>query len=75
MTDHCVLFRAHAVASPTGGVGPGKLDIEHPSGRFTVDIEVVEKNGRYEVRRSALLRTARKLMMGSVFVPATMEVE
>jgi len=64
---------AHDVASPAGGVGPESLDIEHPTGRFTVDIEVVEENGRYEVRRSALLRTARKLMMGSVFVPATVE--
>lgn len=66
---------AHDVASPAGGVGPKKLDIEHPSGRFTVDIEVVAKNGQFEVRRSALLRTARKLMMGSVFVPATVDAK
>jgi 4-oxalomesaconate tautomerase len=46
----------------------GPLDIEHPTGRFTVDIDIDEENGRYAVRRSALLRTARKLMQGTVFV-------
>jgi len=48
----------------TGGV----LDVEHPSGRFTVDIDIVEDSGNYSVTRSALLRTARKLMDGNVFV-------
>lgn len=47
----------------------GPLDVEHPSGRFSVDIEVLEKDGRYSVGRSALLRTARKLMDGNVYVP------
>lgn len=47
----------------------GPLDVEHPSGRFSVDIEVSEKDGRYSVGRSALLRTARKLMDGNVYVP------
>ena len=44
-------------------------DIEHPTGRFTVDIDIVDENGRYTIRRSALLRTARKLMDGNVYVP------
>jgi 4-oxalomesaconate tautomerase len=43
------------------------LDIEHPTGHFTVDIEVVRQGGTWTVRRSALLRTARKLMEGTVF--------
>lgn len=47
----------------------GPLDVEHPSGRFSVDIEVSETDGRYSVGRSALLRTARKLMDGNVYVP------
>ena len=47
----------------------GPLDVEHPSGRFSVDIEVSERDGRYSVGRSALLRTARKLMDGNVYVP------
>lgn len=48
---------------------PGSLDIEHPSGRFTVDIDVASEGDRYVVRRSALLRTARKLMDGNVYLP------
>jgi 4-oxalomesaconate tautomerase len=66
---------AHDVATSSGAAGAEKIDIEHPSGRFTVDIEVAEENGRYNVLRSALLRTARKLMQGTVFVPTTAEAE
>ncbi len=43
------------------------MNIEHPSGRFTVDLDVCEEHGRYTVRKAALLRTARKLMDGHVF--------
>jgi 4-oxalomesaconate tautomerase len=57
---------AYDVAGRSKG---GKLDIEHPTGRFTVDIDIAEENGAWHVRRSALLRTARKLMDGHVFVP------
>jgi 4-oxalomesaconate tautomerase len=48
----------------------GSLAIEHPTGSFTVDIELTEDGGSFTVRRSALLRTARKLMAGTIFVPA-----
>ena len=46
------------------------LEIEHPTGFFTVAMDVALENGAIRVRRSALLRTARKLMSGEVFVPA-----
>jgi 4-oxalomesaconate tautomerase len=49
--------------------GASSLDIEHPSGFFTVEVEVESDGERVAVKRSALLRTARKLMQGSVFVP------
>lgn len=52
-----------------GVLGDGPVEVEHPSGRFTVEVDVVEVYGRFTVRRSALLRTARKLMAGKVFVP------
>ncbi|MCY4339027.1 MAG: 4-oxalomesaconate tautomerase [Gammaproteobacteria bacterium] len=52
------------------GPGPAQLAIEHPSGSFTVEIDVANAQGQYTVRRSALLRTARKLMQGAVFVPS-----
>ena len=46
-----------------------RLEVEHPTGFFTVDMEVVSNGNSVEVKRSALLRTARKLMSGEVFVP------
>jgi 4-oxalomesaconate tautomerase len=48
----------------------GTLEIEHPTGSFAVEIELTDDGGVLTVRRSALLRTARKLMAGSIFVPA-----
>ena len=60
-------------ADDTAASGDDPLDIEHPTGRFTVDIDIAESDGAVSVRRSALLRTARKLMQGTVFVPGTME--
>ena len=45
-----------------------RIEVEHPSGFFTVDVEV-EVAQNIVVRRAMLLRTARKLMRGDVFVP------
>ena len=45
----------------------GPVAVEHPSGSFTVDIDVGEREGLLRVQRSALLRTARKLMQGEVY--------
>jgi 4-oxalomesaconate tautomerase len=59
---------AAAVAKVSGGERQ-RLEVEHPTGFFTVDMEVVPKGNSVEVKRSALLRTARKLMRGEVFVP------
>ncbi|MGQ0649224.1 MAG: 4-oxalomesaconate tautomerase [Gemmatimonadaceae bacterium] len=50
--------------------GSTRLSVEHPTGEFTVDLEVVDGPNGTEVRRAALLRTARKLFAGHVFVPA-----
>jgi 4-oxalomesaconate tautomerase len=44
------------------------IEVEHPSGFFTVEVEV-EVAATIRVRRAVLLRTARKLMRGDVFVP------
>lgn len=54
------------VASDSGG----QLSIEHPSGEFTVDLQIVPGENGPKVKRAALLRTARKLFSGHVFVPA-----
>jgi 4-oxalomesaconate tautomerase len=59
---------AATVARVTGGERQ-RLDIEHPTGFFTVDMEVAVRGSDVQVKRAALLRTARKLMRGEVFVP------
>jgi len=46
------------------------LEIEHPTGVFTVAMGVSLEDGAIKVGRSALVRTARKLMSGEVYVPA-----
>lgn len=63
---------AAEVAGDAVGAGSGarRLEIEHPSGFFTVDMDVDVIDGQVEVRRAALLRTARLLMRGQVFVPS-----
>jgi 4-oxalomesaconate tautomerase len=60
---------ASAVARVSRKGGAQRLEVEHPTGFFTVDMEVAVKDNRLEVKKSALLRTARKLMRGEVFVP------
>ncbi|MGH8110761.1 MAG: 4-oxalomesaconate tautomerase [Rhodanobacteraceae bacterium] len=49
--------------------GPRKrISIEHPSGEFTVELELDPKDPQ-RVARAALLRTARLIMRGEVMVP------
>jgi 4-oxalomesaconate tautomerase len=61
---------AAQVAGLTPRSGAQRLEIEHPSGFFTVEMDVTVAGTTVTVNRSALLRTARKLMQGEVFVPA-----
>ena len=49
-----------------------ELEVEHPTGFFTVAMDVSIEAGAVQVRRSALLRTARRLMRGEVYVPASL---
>jgi 4-oxalomesaconate tautomerase len=60
---------AAQVARIEGSGRARELDIEHPTGFFTVAMDVSIESGRVTVHRSALLRTARKLMQGEIFVP------
>ena len=61
---------AAEVAGIPAGSGERSLDVEHPTGFFTVAMDVSVEGTAVWVRRAALLRTARKLMSGDVFVPA-----
>jgi 4-oxalomesaconate tautomerase len=53
---------------PPGNVK--KVSVEHPTGEFSVEIEVDPANSQ-NVIRAALLRTARLLMRGEVMVPGS----
>jgi 4-oxalomesaconate tautomerase len=49
-----------------------RLSVEHPSGEFSLEIEVDEASGDgLRVVRSSLIRTARALFRGDVLVPAS----
>ena len=61
---------AAQLAGLTPRSGAQRLQIEHPTGFFTVEMDVTVTGNTVTVNRSALLRTARKLMQGEVFVPA-----
>jgi 4-oxalomesaconate tautomerase len=56
---------------PEKAEGSIDIEVEHPTGFFTVTIEVKASDGAVTVTRSALLRTARLLMRGEVFVPSS----
>jgi 4-oxalomesaconate tautomerase len=64
---------ADGIAKLSGfsGWGSVQLEVEHPTGFFTVDMEIETAGGQLQVKRSALLRTARKLMEGQVFIPSS----
>jgi 4-oxalomesaconate tautomerase len=51
--------------------GSTEVEVEHPTGFFTVTLEVKVSDATVSVTRSALLRTARLLMRGEVFVPSS----
>lgn len=59
---------AQQVASRADSAG-SRVEVEHPTGFFSVDVQVETGAAGMQVRRASLLRTARKLMQGRVFVP------
>jgi 4-oxalomesaconate tautomerase len=62
---------AHRIAVlPERAEGSIDIEVEHPTGFFTVTIEVELTGAGPVVTRSALLRTARMLMRGEVLVPS-----
>ena len=46
------------------------ISVEHPTGEFSVELEV-DPSDPQNVKRAALLRTARLIMRGEVMVPAS----
>ena len=68
----CVLpgsVAARIASVPEGTVK--RLSVEHPSGEFSLEIEVDQtSHGEPKIARSSLIRTARCLFRGDVLVPA-----
>jgi 4-oxalomesaconate tautomerase len=63
---------AHGIAEvPDKTEGSIEVEVEHPTGFFTVTIDVKAADGTVSVTKSALLRTARLLMRGEVLVPSS----
>jgi 4-oxalomesaconate tautomerase len=62
---------AHEVATASSDGTQALVKVEHPTGYFDVAMDVAEHDGVLRVKSSALLRTARLLMRGSVFIPSS----
>jgi 4-oxalomesaconate tautomerase len=66
----CVLEGSAAAGIAAVPAGDTKvLSVEHPTGEFTVQLETRRGPAGVEVKRAALLRTARRLFDGNVLVP------
>lgn len=63
---------AQSVARIPPKNGVRQLSVEHPTGFFTVEIDVSgsESTASLRIERTALLRTARLLMRGEIMLPA-----
>jgi len=61
---------ANEVAELGDAASTVDLDVEHPTGYFTVSLSASLANGAITIERASLLRTARLLMRGEVFVPS-----
>ena len=64
---------AHGAASVPQGA-TRLVSVEHPSGEFTVELEMDEaapEAAQPTIRRAALLRTARLIMKGELMIPGT----
>ena len=60
---------ADGIATVPGGAVK-HMSVEHPSGEFSVTLEVGGTAERPAVLKAGLLRTARLIMRGKIFVPA-----
>lgn len=59
-----------AEIAPLKPAPQGMVKIEHPSGMILIDLDADFTNGKQELRRAALIRTARRIFEGSVMVPS-----
>ena len=60
----------YATLAPDGA-GLNHIAIEHPQGKIYVDAKINDKLGEVEVVQATLVRHARRLMAGEVYVPGS----
>ncbi len=53
------------------GAGTTNVVVEHPTGSFTIAMDVDNRGTTPEVKQAALLRTCRKLFAGEVYIAAS----
>ncbi len=62
---------AEGIAQMTATTSQLRVDVEHPTGFFTVELGLKQDSTGLAVERATLLRTSRMLMRGEVFVPSS----
>ena len=67
----CVLegSLAQELAGPAPSGPTAAIVLEHPAGRIPIELELAPAGAEIPVLRASLIRTARRLFAGSVFVP------
>lgn len=51
--------------------GPTKIAIEHPQGKMYVDVQITDTGDGVTIEQATLVRHARRLMAGEVYVPSS----
>ena len=67
----CVLTPGTVAQLPTPNERPARVVLEHASGEIEVMVDYALGEVGFEVKSAGLVRTARKLAAGQVFIPAT----
>jgi 2-methylaconitate cis-trans-isomerase PrpF len=60
---------AQEIARPMASGATAQIVIEHPAGRIPIELELAAPGAEVPALRVSLVRTARRLFAGSVFVP------
>lgn len=64
-------FTAGTIAhrlSPASGAGVHRLAVCHPAGKIELELECVSENSHLTVKHVSMVRTARKIMSGELFL-------
>lgn len=67
----CVLTPGTVADVPVPNENPAKVVLEHASGQIDVLVDYRIENSGFKINSAGLVRTARKLAAGEVFIPAS----